>query len=60
MGKPIGDNTEVSSMPTADGRYGIYGGRYVSEVLVAALDELRGAYGRLKSDPGFVAEYERD
>jgi len=60
MGKPLGDNTEVSSMPTADGRYGIYGGRYVSEVLIAALDELKDSYSRLKSDPDFVAEIERD
>lgn len=60
MGKPIGDNTEVSTMPTVDGRYGIYGGRYVSEVLIAALDELRDSYSRLKSDPDFVAEIERD
>ncbi|MFB0969553.1 MAG: tryptophan synthase subunit beta, partial [Pseudomonadales bacterium] len=47
-------------MPTVDGRYGIYGGRYVSEVLIAALDELRDSYSRLKSDPDFVAEIERD
>jgi len=60
MGKPLGDNTEVSFMPTADGRYGIYGGRYVSEVLIAALDELKDSYSRLKSNPDFVAEIERD
>jgi len=47
-------------MPTVDGRYGVYGGRYVSEVLIAALDELRDSYSRLKSDPDFVAEIERD
>jgi tryptophan synthase beta chain len=37
-------------------RFGPYGGRYVPETLVSALEELETAYGRYHDDPGFVAE----
>ena len=55
-----GDNTNLASMPGEDGRFGIYGGRYFSEILIAALDELTSEYHRLKNDPQFVAEFEND
>jgi tryptophan synthase beta chain len=35
------------------GRFGIYGGRYVPETLMAALEELERAYERAKRDPKF-------
>ncbi len=38
------------------GRFGDYGGRYVPEVLIAALDELEAAYPRISASPGFKAE----
>ncbi len=38
------------------GRFGVYGGRYVPETLVAALDELEHAYEEAKSDAAFQAE----
>ena len=38
------------------GRFGEYGGRYVPETLMAALDELTEAYPRLASEAGFRAE----
>ena len=38
------------------GRFGPYGGRYVPETLVAALDELERAYHDARADPGFRAE----
>jgi tryptophan synthase beta chain len=38
------------------GRFGIYGGRYVPETLVAALDELEAAYNEAKEDAAFQAE----
>jgi Tryptophan synthase beta chain len=41
------------------GRFGPYGGRYVPETLVAALDELATLYDAARSDPGFWAEFER-
>jgi tryptophan synthase beta chain len=42
----------------ADGRYGAFGGRYVPETLIPALDELEGALDVALADPSFVAEYE--
>jgi tryptophan synthase beta chain len=38
------------------GRFGIYGGRYVPETLVAALDELEREYALAKADAAFQAE----
>ncbi|MGD0479464.1 MAG: tryptophan synthase subunit beta [Terracidiphilus sp.] len=38
------------------GRFGVYGGRYVPETLVAALDELEHAYEEAKVDAAFQAE----
>ncbi len=38
------------------GRFGIYGGRYVPETLVAALVELEHEYEAAKADPAFQAE----
>src|SRR5580692_2265391 len=38
------------------GRFGVYGGRYVPETLMAALEELEHAYGAAKDDPAFQAE----
>src|SRR5947208_4693688 len=41
------------------GRFGPYGGRYVPEALIAALDELAAAYDKAKTDEGFQAEFQR-
>jgi len=38
------------------GRFGVYGGRYVPETLVAALTELEHEYDVAKADPAFQAE----
>jgi tryptophan synthase beta chain len=44
-------------LPTAvAGRFGAYGGRYVPETLMAALEELEHAYAEAKEDPEFQAE----
>jgi len=40
------------------GFYGAYGGRYVPETLVPALDELEGGWSEVKDDPGFRTELE--
>ncbi len=42
---------------TRDGRFGPYGGRYVPETLVAALDELAGLYDGVRGDEAFWREY---
>jgi tryptophan synthase beta chain len=39
-----------------DRRFGPYGGRYVPETLIAALDELEAAYANALGDPEFQAE----
>ena len=41
------------------GRFGPYGGRYVPETLIAALDELTALYDATRSDPSFSSELER-
>jgi tryptophan synthase beta chain len=42
--------------PDATGHFGVYGGRFVPEALVAALDQLAAAYEAAKTDPAFGAE----
>jgi tryptophan synthase beta chain len=48
---------EPTSETTA-GRFGPYGGRYVPETLVAALDELARVYDDARADPAFEQELE--
>jgi tryptophan synthase beta chain len=43
------------SAPPTPGRFGVYGGRYVPETLMAALEELEKAYEKAKRDPRFKA-----
>lgn len=43
-------------MPDRRGYFGEFGGRFVPEVLVPALEELAGAYGRFREEPGFRGE----
>ena len=45
-------------MPELATRFGPYGGRYVPETVIGALDELGEAYRRFRGDPAFVAELE--
>lgn len=44
--------------PDASGHFGRFGGRFVAETLVHALDELNEAYLKYKNDPDFLAEYD--
>ena len=43
-------------VPDKRGRYGAYGGRYVSETLMPALLELEDAYNHYKNEPFFKKE----
>ena len=52
--------TDFSVYPDAHGRFGNYGGSYVAETLMAPLAELTEAYLRLRQDPEFLAELDRD
>src|SRR5438270_3342561 len=45
--------------PSEAGRFGPYGGRYVPEALIAALDELAAAYDKAKTDEDFQSEFRR-
>ncbi len=44
------------AQPDATGHFGPYGGRFVPETLVHALDELEREYERARADEGFRAE----
>ena len=49
---------KLYDLPDARGHFGPYGGTFVSETLIEALEELRLAYDRYRRDPEFVAELE--
>jgi len=51
---------DFSQFPDPSGHFGPYGGRFVSETLIQALDELDEMYQRLKDDPEFQAEFDND
>ncbi|MCL4649441.1 tryptophan synthase subunit beta [Burkholderia multivorans] len=48
------------NLPDDRGHFGPYGGVFVAETLIHALDELRGAYAKYQNDPDFVAEFQRE
>jgi tryptophan synthase beta subunit len=48
--------TKPSQLPDRKGRFGAYGGKFVPETLMAALDELEQAYDKLKADKEFQRE----
>ena len=56
MSEPV----NYSAFPDARGHFGQFGGRFVSETLMAALEDLEEAYERLSRDPVFQADFDRD
>jgi tryptophan synthase beta chain len=49
----------MTSVPTVhQDRFGAFGGRYVPETLIPAIDELERAYDAARVDPAFMAEFE--
>jgi tryptophan synthase beta chain len=48
--------TETKPFTAIAGRFGSYGGRYVPETLMAALEELERAYAEAQRDPAFQSE----
>ena len=44
------------TLPDRLGHFGPYGGRFVAETLVTALEELDQAYALARKDPEFLAE----
>ncbi|MCC6611119.1 MAG: tryptophan synthase subunit beta [Burkholderiales bacterium] len=47
-------------LPDSRGHFGPYGGAFVAETLVHALEELRAAYDASRTDPAFRAEFEHE
>jgi tryptophan synthase beta chain len=48
----------AAAVPDKQGRFGSFGGRYVPETLVYALDQLEAEYAKACADPAFKAELE--
>lgn len=53
-------NTDFTQYPNASGHFGIHGGRFVSETLMSALEELERIYLSVKNNPEFWAEFHDD
>ena len=47
-------------MPDQFGHFGQFGGTFVAETLIEALDELRDMYDKYKDDPKFLEEFHHD
>src|SRR5271166_3797958 len=58
-GKPMATTTSPPKPKKTKGRFGPYGGRYVPETLMAALQELEAAYAAARKDKSFHAEFQR-
>ncbi len=56
---PTATTSPVSHVPDARGRFGPYGGRFVPETLMFALEQLDAAYRDAQADPAFNAEFAR-
>ena len=52
--------SDLTRLPDASGHFGAYGGRFVSETLSFALDDLAKTYLSLRDDPDFLAEFDYD
>ncbi|HEX4326226.1 MAG TPA: tryptophan synthase subunit beta [Burkholderiales bacterium] len=48
------------NLPDAKGHFGPYGGIFVSETLMHALEELKQMYEKYRQDPEFIAEFQRE
>ena len=48
---------QMYDLPDRSGHFGRYGGIFVAETLIQALDQLTAAYARYQKDPEFLAEF---
>jgi tryptophan synthase beta chain len=60
LAERAGEPVDFSAWPDASGHFGPYGGSFVSETLLAPLDELAAAYDRYRVDPEFIASLENE
>jgi len=51
---------QMNELPDARGHFGPYGGVFVAETLIHALEELRDAYEHCRKDPAFMAEFRHE
>ena len=51
---------QIGELPDKHGHFGPYGGIFVAETLIAALDELRREYELARKDADFMAEFRHD
>ena len=54
------DVVNYNNYPDADGHFGVHGGRFVSETLMKALEELEVLYHQAKANPEFWAQFMAD
>ena len=50
------DNTKSMELPDAQGHFGPFGGKYVIETLMPALDSLERLYEEVRNDPKFQSD----
>lgn len=53
-------SVDFSELPDERGHFGIYGGRFVAETLISALDELDRVYRKLRDDTDFQRAFDTD
>ncbi|MDF5755981.1 tryptophan synthase subunit beta [Spongiactinospora sp. TRM90649] len=51
-------NAVIGDDPDINGKFGVFGGRFVPEALIPALDEVAAEYAKAKVDPAFLAEFD--
>jgi len=56
----ISSPVDYGAVPDARGHFGPYGGRFVAETLISALDDLQALYLKLKDDASFQQEFDKD
>ncbi len=54
----LADLLPPTDVPDARGKFGPYGGQFVPETLMPALEELIAAYGEARRDPAFLEEFQ--
>ncbi|MBE9564905.1 MAG: tryptophan synthase subunit beta [Proteobacteria bacterium] len=54
------ESVDYAAMPDEHGHSGVYGGIFASETLMQAIDELRDAYEKVKTDDEFQKQFDED
>ncbi len=60
MAEPARQAATAGVFPDAGGHFGVFGGKFVSETLMPALEELESAWRKYLADPEFVARLDSD